>query len=138
VSVVLCGKDDNGTVWIGVNHLFKSREENMDMSLKYVSELRTKLIEKNVKDIYCLGLFGAGYQENSLAKNVARKNIMTIIEALSIFDFNIEIFETGYSQGISIQYSEKRQSFLIRLQNLNTKEINIFEVPLAKIFNQNN
>lgn len=133
-SVVLCGKDESGTVWIGVNHLFKAREENVDMSLKHVSELRYKLLEKKVDSIRCLGVFGAGYQENSLAKNVARKNVMTIIEALDIFEFDIEIFETGYSQALAILKSDKLESFIIRVQNLNTKEVAFFEVPLKKLF----
>ena len=123
-------------MWVGVNHLFKSREENVDMSLKHVSELRAKLLEKNVAKIQCLGLFGAGYQEKSLAKNVATKNVMTIIEALDIFDLDIEIFETGYSQGIGIIKSRARNSFIIKLQNLNTKEISMFEVTLEKLFGE--
>ncbi len=34
VSVVLCGINSEGKVWVGANHLFKSRDENMDLSLQ--------------------------------------------------------------------------------------------------------
>ncbi|MCP4137982.1 MAG: hypothetical protein GY754_43870 [bacterium] len=134
VSVVLCGKDNNGTIWIGSNHLFKSRDKDHDLALKHVAELYNKLRDKNVGQIYCLGVFGAGYKENSSARVVARKNIKNILEALSLYKLNIEIFETGYSQAVSILKSDSRESFIIKHHDLDNREIQIIEIPLSKIF----
>jgi chemotaxis receptor (MCP) glutamine deamidase CheD len=133
-SVVLCGMDPDNKVWIGINHLFKSRDKNMDMALLHVSELYNSLTEKNVSRIHCLGLFGAGYRKNSPAREVARKNIMTTLEALSIYNLTIELFQTGFSQGITILKSDERNSFLLRHHNIGSKETKIIEIPLSKIF----
>ena len=68
-SVVLCGLDGAGKAWFGVNHLFKSRIANSDMALEQVAALYNSMKEQDVKRICCLGLFGAGYRENSLARS---------------------------------------------------------------------
>jgi hypothetical protein len=133
-SVVLCGLDGTGKAWFGVNHLFKSRIENSDMALEQVAALYNSMTEQDVREICCLGLFGAGYRENSLAKGVAQLNVLTILEALSLFNLSIEIFQTGYSQGISVLKSDARQSFLIMHKNLGERSARIIEIPLIQLF----
>ncbi len=134
VSVVLCGKDETGKVWLGINHLFKSRRENTDMSLQHVADIYNSLTDRNIANIQCLGVFGGGYRERSAAKEVAKQNVMTVLEALSIYNLTIELFLTGYSQVISILKSDERNSFLIKSQNIDSRETEIIEIPLAKIF----
>ena len=133
-SVVLCGLDGAGKAWFGANHLFKSRIANSDMALEHIAALYNSMIEQDVKKVCCLGLFGAGYRENSLAKSTAQMNVLTILEALSLYNLSIEIFQTGYSQGISILKSDARQSFLIMHKNLGEKSMRIIEIPLIQIF----
>jgi hypothetical protein len=133
-SVVLCGLDGAGKVWFGVNHLFKSRIANSDMALEQVAALYNSMTEQDVKRICCLGLFGAGYRENSLAKSTAQMNVLTILEALSLFNLSIEIFQTGYSQGISMLKSDARQGLLIMHKNLGEKSMRLIEIPLVQIF----
>jgi hypothetical protein len=79
-------------------------------------------------------VFGAGYREKSLAKDVAQRNVLTILEALSFYELTIEIFQTGFSQQISLLKSDARKSFIIRHHRFGTKEKNIIEVPLSRIF----
>jgi hypothetical protein len=133
-SVILCGLDSAGKAWFGVNHLFKSRIENSDMALEHVAALYNSMKEQEVDKICCLGLFGAGYREKSLAKNVAQMNVQTILEALSLFSLSIEIFQTGYSQGISVLKSDARESFLIMHNNLGEKKVRMIEIPLVQLF----
>lgn len=134
VSVVLCGLDETNKVWIGVNHLFKSRDKNDDMALQHVAGLMNRLGEKGVSDIHCLGVFGAGYRKNSVAKEVATKNIMTILEALSFYNLSIELYQTGYSQGLSIMVADSIGAFLIKHHNLQSRETRVIEIPLEQIF----
>jgi len=134
VSVVLCGIDDARKAWFGVNHLFKSRVENNDMALEQVANLFNNMSDKGARHICCLGLFGAGYREKSLAKSTAQRNVLTIMEALSLYNLNVEIFQTGYSQGIGVLKSDSRDSFLIRHQNLDEKKSHIIEIPLIQLF----
>jgi hypothetical protein len=133
-SVVLCGIDDNRTAWFGVNHLFKHREENSDMALEQIATLYNSMTERNVRHICCLGLFGAGYREKSVAKNTAQLNVLTILEALSVFNLTVEIFQTGFSQGISVLKSDGRESFLIRHHTLGDRKSRIIEIPLVQLF----
>jgi len=132
-SVVLCGIDQNKKVWLGANHMIRAREENVDMALKEISELRSALLEKNVQGVSCLGVFGGSYREGSLSRNMAQKNIKTILETLSLFYLPVEVFETGYSQDLSILYSEKRDSFLIKKTNLEEAKTRIAMIPGSKI-----
>ena len=134
VCVILCGIDDRKKVWFGVNHLFKSRVENCDMALEHIAGLINSMSEKNAGRIRCLGLFGAGYREKSLAKDLAQKNVLCILEALSLYNLNIEIFQTGYSQGISVIKSDPRESFIIKHHTLGDKKSRIIELPLIQIF----
>lgn len=133
-SVVLCGIDDRRTTWFGVNHLFKHRVENSDMALEQVASLYNSMVEKGAGGICCLGLFGAGYREKSVAKNTAQMNVLTILEALSVFNLTVEIFQTGFSQGISVLKSDARESILIRHQTLDDRKSRIIEIPLIQIF----
>lgn len=133
-SVVLCGINERRDTWVGVNHLFKSREQNDDVALQHVASLIHSLEEKGATEIQCLGLFGAGYREKSLAREVAQKNIRTTLEALALFDLTIEIFQTGFSQGISVLRSDSRDSFLVQHKNIESKETRVIEVPLKHIF----
>ena len=133
-SVVLCGLDGEERAWFGVNHLYKSRVENSDMALEQVAALYNSMTERNVKQICCLGLFGAGYRENSLARSVAQLNVLTILEALSLYNLSIEIFQTGYSQGISVLKSDSRRSFLIMHKNLGERSVRVIEIPLIQLF----
>jgi len=132
-SVVLCGIDESEKVWIGANHMIRAREENVDMALKEISELRAGLLEKNVTGVSCLGVFGGGYREKSLSRSMAQKNIKTILETLSLFFLPVEVFETGYSQDLSILYSEKRDSFLIKKTNLDKGTTRFSIIPGSKI-----
>ena len=134
VSVILCGIDDKRKAWFGVNHLFKSRVENSDIALQQVAGLYNSMTEQNVTHICCLGLFGAGYREKSLARETAQRNVLTIMEALSLYNLNVEIFQTGYSQGISVLKSDSRDSFLIKHQNLDENKTHIIEIPLIQLF----
>ena len=134
VSVIFAGQDKSGKVWFGINHMIRSRNEKVDVALKEVSALRTGLQEKGCTQIACLGLFGGSYRQESVVKPVARKNVETILEALSLFDFSIEIFETGIAQNISALKSVARKSFLIRRVNVEKKDADITEIPLSKVF----
>ncbi len=133
-SVILCGIDARESTWIGVNHLFKARDKNSDMALEHVAELYNSLEGTGAERIECLGLFGAAYREKSMAKAVAQRNIMTTLEALSLFNLSIELFQTGYSQGITVLKSDSRRSFMIMHHNIDKKEKNIIEVPLDHLF----
>jgi len=134
VSVILCGIDDARRVWFGANHLFKSRVENSDCALEQVAGLYNSMTERNVGSIHCLGLFGAAYTEKSLAKSTAQKNVLTVMEALSLYNLNVEIFQTGFIQGISVLKSDEKESFLIRHCHLNEKTSRIIEIPLIQLF----
>jgi chemotaxis receptor (MCP) glutamine deamidase CheD len=134
VSVILCGMDDRGKIWFGVNHLFKSREENSDMALEQVAHLQAMMTDAGVKKICCLGLFGAAYREKSLARNVAQRNVLTLVEALSLYNLNVEIFQTGYSQAIVVLKSDARESFLIQQKELKTMKTHLIEIPVIQLF----
>ncbi len=134
VSVVLCGKDTGNRFWMGVNHMFKSREKNDDMALHHVAELYNSLEEKGVSKISCLGVFGAAYRENSPAKEMAKKNVIQILEALNLYNLTIEVYQTGYSQGVSILKSDSQNSVLIKNFNIKKRDTNIIEVPLILLF----
>jgi chemotaxis receptor (MCP) glutamine deamidase CheD len=134
VSVVLAGKTDDDSIWIGANHMFKSRKEDTDVSLQQIGTLYGMLVDQQCEDIKCVGLFGGGYREKSLAKNVAILNIRTVLETLSIFNFNIELFQTGFSQSFSILYAENRNSILVKHREFKTNTIQFFEVTLDKLF----
>jgi chemotaxis receptor (MCP) glutamine deamidase CheD len=134
VSVILCGVDDKRKAWFGVNHLFKSRVEYSDMALQQVAGLYNSMTEQGIKHLCCLGLFGAGYREKSFAKETAQRNVLTILEALSLYNLNVEIFQTGYSQNIRVLKSDSRDSFLIRHHNLNENKSHIIEIPLIQLF----
>jgi chemotaxis receptor (MCP) glutamine deamidase CheD len=136
VSVVLCGLDESGKVWIGANHLFKARDKNDDMALQHVAELYNNIKEKITSDVYCLGVFGAAYRKNSMAREVATKNIKTILEALDLFNLKIELFQTGYSQGLTIIRSYEADAFLIKHHDIKSKETRIIEIPLLQIFHE--
>ncbi len=129
-SVVLCGIDVNNTLWLGINHLFKCKNNDRDMSLEHISSLYNELQDKKVTSIKCIGIFGAGYSENSLAKKVAKENVINILEALHIFKLNIEIFQTGYMQGLSIIRSKSRNSIIIKQFNLMKKKKQFYEISL--------
>jgi chemotaxis receptor (MCP) glutamine deamidase CheD len=133
-SVILCGIDPDGRVWIGANHLFKSREKNEDTALFHVAEIYNSLNDKGIVDICCLGLFGAGYRENSMAGDVAKRNVMSILEALNFYNLSIELFQTGFSQDLALLVSKTRNSFLIRHYNISTREKKIIEIPLNRLF----
>ena len=60
--------------------------------------------------------------------------MLAILEALSLFNLSIEIFQTGYSQGISVLKSDARQSFLIMHKNLGERSVRIIEIPLIQLF----
>jgi chemotaxis receptor (MCP) glutamine deamidase CheD len=134
VSVILCGIDADRKTWLGANHLFKSRVENSDMALEQVAELYNGMTSQNVKHICCLGLFGGGYREKSLARNTAQRNVLTVMEALSLYKLNVELFQTGYSQTIRVLKSNSRDSFLIRHQQLDEGLSRIIEFPLDQFF----
>ncbi|HOT44042.1 MAG TPA: hypothetical protein PLM53_08340 [Spirochaetota bacterium] len=134
VSVILCGMDDGGRVWFGVNHLFKSREENSDMALEQIVRLQDMMTEAGAKRICCLGLFGAAYREKSLARSVAQKNVLTVVEALHLFNLNVEIFQTGYSQAIVVLKSDARESFLIQQRDLKDLKTHLIEIPVIQLF----
>ncbi|MFW6366268.1 MAG: hypothetical protein ACOC2H_07345 [Spirochaetota bacterium] len=138
VSVVLCGQDKESSLWIGANHLYKSRQDNMDLSLQQVATLYNMFREKNVTDIRCIGLFGGGYKEKSLARNVATMNIKTILETLDIFNLSIELFQTGFSQSISVYHSRLRDSIIVRHRELKTGSVQFFEIPLHTLFTAGN
>ncbi len=133
-SVVFCGLDSKNVLWFGINHLFKGRDENVDVALKHISTMISTLKGHGVENIKCLGLFGAGYKENSPAKRIAKLNVLSIIETLSLFDMDIEVFQTGFSQGLIIVKSDDRDSIIISNKNINSKDISIIEVPLNKLF----
>ncbi|MBN2158412.1 MAG: hypothetical protein JW807_03380 [Spirochaetes bacterium] len=133
-SVVLCGIDDSRTVWFGANHLFKHRVENSDKALEQVASLYNSMVERGAARICCLGLFGAGYREKSVAKSTAQLNVLTILDALSVFNLTVEIFQTGFSQGISVLKSDARDSFLIRHHTLGEHTSRIIEIPLIQLF----
>ena len=134
VSVILCGIDDKGRVWFGVNHLFKSREENSDMALEQVAQLHNSMTDLNVDKICCLGLFGASYREKSLARNVAQRNVLCVVEALSLLKLDVHIFQTGYSQAIVVLKSDERESFLIQQKDLKSMKTHLIEIPLIQLF----
>jgi chemotaxis receptor (MCP) glutamine deamidase CheD len=134
VSVILCGIDEKRKAWFGVNHLFKYRVENNDMALEQVADLYNNMTDQGARHICCLGLFGAGYREKSLAKSTAQRNVLTVMEALSLYNLNVEIFQTGFSQGIGVLKSDTRDSFLIRHQNLDKNKTHIIEIPLIQLF----
>ena len=135
VSVLLAGIDSDGQVWLGLNHLFKCRENDSDLSLEHISEIRDVLVnDKKCIKTACLGVFGAGYKENSLSSKIARSNILTSLESLSLFDYSVELFLTGYQQNISAFYSIKKNSFFIKNTNIETKESNYYMISAEDIF----
>ena len=133
VSVVLCGADSNKKVWFGINHLFKSREENDDLSLHQIANMINTLEEKSVSDVHCLGVFGAAYRKGSVVKEIAKANLLTILEALSLYNLSVELFQTGYSQGLTVLKSNTYNSFMIKLYNIKEKETKITEIPLERV-----
>lgn len=133
-SVVISGIDQNKKIWFGANHLFKPRDENNDIALYQISDLLHKLQDLKCDGITCVGLFGAGYKENSLAKKMAKKNVMNTLEALSLYDLSIEIFQTGFSQGVKIIRSDSRNSILVKNINISSREAEYFELPLNQLF----
>lgn len=135
VSVMLTGIDSNGQVWLGLNHLFKCRENDSDVSLEHISEIRDILVnDKKCIKTACLGVFGAGYKENSLSSKIAKNNIITSLESLSLFDYSVELFLTGYQQNISAFYSGLKESFFIKNTNIETKESNYYMISAEDIF----
>jgi chemotaxis receptor (MCP) glutamine deamidase CheD len=136
VSVVLCGVDERGRAWLGANHLFKSRIENSDMALEQVAHLYHRMTDNGVLQVKCLGLFGAGYRERSLAKDVAQLNVRTILEALSLFNLTVEIFQTGYAQAVRVLKSNAMNSFLILHRRISERTSRVIEIPLEQIFRQ--
>ncbi|MDA3900490.1 MAG: hypothetical protein PF637_08225 [Spirochaetes bacterium] len=134
VSVVLCGITEEGELHFGANHLFKSRDENSDMALEQISELFKQLQEVGAVQIQCVGVFGAGYREKSLAQHVAKKNIMTVLETLSLFNLDIEIFQTGYSQGLMMYHSQTQNALIVRLKNLGEKTYIFYRLPIKELF----
>ncbi len=134
VAVVLCAKDKAGQVYLGANHLFKSRDKDQDMALTHVASLYNELEEKPATDIRCLGVFGAGYNQNSLAKDIAMNNIQLILESLSIFNLSVELFQTGFRQGITILTSHNHNSILLRHYNIIEKKSKIIKLELDDIF----
>ena len=135
VSVMLSGIDSNGKVWMGLNHLFKCRENDSDLSLEHISVIRDVLVnEKKCIKTACLGIFGAGYKENSLSSKIARNNILTSLESLSLFDYSVELFLTGYQQNISAFFSTTKNSFFIKNTNIETKESNYYMISAKDIF----
>lgn len=135
-SVILCGVDKNGRVWIGANHMIRAREKNVDMALKDISSLRSDLLKKSIYGVSCLGVFGGSYREESMTRTMAQRNIKTILETLSLFYLPVEVFETGYSQDILLLYSEARESFLIQKTNLEKGTKRIAIIPGSKILLQ--
>jgi len=117
-----------------VNHLFKSRIKNSDIALEQVADLYHRMIDLHIQKICCLGLFGAAYRKKSMAKQIAQLNVLTIIEALSLFNLEIEIFQTGFSQGVSILKSDERESILIRHNLFEERKSRIIEIPLIQLF----
>ncbi len=134
ISCVLAGMDENKDVWIAANHLFKSRTENDDISLFQIAALIDSLSQKGIVKICCLGLFGGGYNENSPAGKIARKNVLSSLETISIYDMHVAIFETGYRQSLSMYASQKRQSVLLRHKNMMTNELVYYEFPYIDYF----
>jgi len=135
VSVMLAGIDSNGQVWMGLNHLFKCRENDSDVSLEHISVIRDILVnDKKCTKTACLGVFGAGYKENSLSSKIARSNIITSLESLSLFDYSVELFLTGYQQNISAFYSPQKESFFIKNTNIETKDSNYYMISAEDIF----
>ncbi|MBN2077957.1 MAG: hypothetical protein JW838_03270 [Spirochaetes bacterium] len=134
VSVVLCGIDEGRRAWLGANHLFKSRIENSDMALEQVADLYHRMTDNGVLQVRCLGLFGAGYRERSLAKDVAQLNVRTILEALSLFNLTVEIFQTGYAQAIRVLKSDAMESFLIQHHRIGERTSRVIEIPLEQLF----
>ncbi len=134
VSVVLCGVDEGRRAWLGANHLFKSRIENSDMALEQIAHLYHRITDNGVRQVRCLGLFGGGYRERSLAKDVAQLNVRTVLEALSLFNLTVEIFQTGYAQAVRVLKSEAMNSFLIQHRRIGERSSRIIEIPLEQLF----
>lgn len=132
-SVVLCGLDDEDNVWLGANHMIRSREKNTDVALKDFSTLRNKLLEKHIHAISCLGVFGGSYKEGSVLTKVAKKNIESMLETLSLFHLPLEVFEIGYRQDIVILYNEKSDSFMINDINMDTNKTKLSIIPGTKV-----
>lgn len=133
-SVILVGYDENRKIWFGANHLFKPRNKTEDIALYHISDIYNKLDQSNCLEIACLGVFGAGYKENSLAKRIATQNVMNILEALSFYNLTIEIFETGFSQGLKVIHCQNRKSIMIKHTAILSKETKIIEVDIDKLF----
>ena len=134
VSVVLSGITNDGRLYFGANHLFKSREENSDKSLEQISLLYNDLHDRNVTRIQCIGVFGAGYREKSLASQVAQNNIITVLETLSLYKLDIEIFQTGFSQAVLLYHSQSLNSIVVRLKNLGERTFTYYKLPVKTIF----
>jgi hypothetical protein len=115
---------------MGLNHILQSRVGNRDLALASLADIRNGLIEKGCEKIQCLGLFRGSYKQGSVVKPVAHKNVATVMEALSIFGYSIEIYEVGYRQQFSLLLSEARKSFLVKHINLDGNSVNILEVPV--------
>ena len=134
-SVVLVGVDENKKYYLGANHLFKSRAENSDISLEQLASLINSMKDdKKCVEVQCLGLFGAGYRPNSIASKIAHRNVVATLEALSLYGLSIEIFQTGYSQGVSVLYCEQDDAFIIRCKSIEEKEKKYYQLFPKKIF----
>jgi len=133
-AAVLAGRDDKGNIWLGANHLFRSRVQNSDMALEQVAALFNGLKEQGAADIRCLGLFGAAYGEQSGAKDIAQGNVRLMLEALNFYNLEIELFQTGYSQSISVLKSDERNSFLIKHHDFDDRSKRIIELHMIQVF----
>jgi len=134
ISCVLGGLDSEGMMWLAANHLFKSRDQNDDLSLFHVAALHDSLSARGIRNITCLGLFGGGYNENSPAGKIARKNVLSSLESISIYNMCVELFETGYRQSLSLYASDPRKAVLLRHKNISTRSVTIYEFPYAQCF----
>lgn len=132
ISCVLAGMDETGMVWIAANHLFKSREQNEDLSLYHIAALYESLQKKGITNISCLGLFGGGYNEHSPAGTIARKNVLSSLESISIYNMCVTLFETGYRQSLSVFSSQSRNAIFLKHKNMSSSEIAIYEFPFSK------
>lgn len=134
ISCVLTGADPSGRIWLAANHLFKSREQNDDVSLYHIAALHDTLSSKGVRNISCLGLFGGGYSANSPAGKTAKNNVITSLESISFFNMSVELFETGYKQSLSICVSGRKNAVLLRHKTISSGSTVIYEFPADAYF----
>ena len=133
-SVILCGIDGNGMVWLGANHMFKSRDDEGDVSIQHIASLYNDIQSRGVDRIRCLGLFGGAYREKSAAQKIARTNITSIMETLSLFNLDIEIFQTGFSQGITVLTSGAAESIILKHRNFQSGATEFYQFPVKQFF----